>query len=525
VEEVNMLRVLIIDDEYIIRKGLKTIIDWLSFGFDICGEAENGVEGLQKILKCKPDLVIVDIKMPAMDGLQMISESKRRGDTCSFIILTAYSDIKFAQKSIELGIDSYILKPIEQSDLIEQICRVNAMIKSRYEIKQCIDNSIMLSKGKILEAIVTGHIPDERYQKLYNLDFPWKSYNVGLVDTGFESADNTALKSGISAEIESFISDNNYGHVFDIGKFIGVLFKNLFCISLPRVLVNLQGRLSKTCSITATISLGNSVDTLEKVIQSYRHACMQMDNKFLYGYKGIIYETENEGSDVGPDSYSFNQFNFDSLLEKLYSAVDVNNIVIINDILEEIKSYFIKLRYNDEIIKLNYTSLYLTVLNRLAFASEAFRHYSLQKGEVLKEICSKTNLQELHGYIKYMLLSIAEELNCVSPAGSINKILDYIDRNYRMDIKLENLASLFNYNSAYLGKLFKSHAGQSFNTYLDCFRIEKAKQMLKNGMKVYQVAEKVGIKDIDYFYKKFKKYTGVSPSYFRDTDSSDLSEF
>ena len=97
----------------------------------------------------------------------------------------------------------------------------------------------------------------------------------------------------------------------------------------------------------------------------------------------------------------------------------------------------------------------------------------------------------------------------------MKRILDYIDKNYAGEIKLESLASMFNYNCNYLGKLFKTKTGMYFNTYLDHVRIEKAKQLLGQGFKVYQVVEKVGICDINYFYRKFKKYTGACPSAFK----------
>lgn len=93
--------------------------------------------------------------------------------------------------------------------------------------------------------------------------------------------------------------------------------------------------------------------------------------------------------------------------------------------------------------------------------------------------------------------------------------MDLIQRNYSENIKLETLASVFNYNSAYLGKMFKNTTGEYFNTYLDKVRISKAKDFLKQGMKVYQVAEKVGYTNVDYFHSKFKKYVGTSPSNYR----------
>lgn len=527
-----MYKVLLVDDEAIIREGLKTIISWENYGFEVCAAAADGREGLREIEKCSPDLAIIDIKMPVMNGIKMVEELKTRGDKCKIIILTAYSDFNYAQKFIELGVDSYILKPVEQDDLIERLLKIKNVIEHEKESKQSIDTSIMLSRDKIIEGFVTKTIDQsmmEKYRKQYNLSFPWHSYIVGLVDIGRECTHEMKLKKGIKESIEAFASENLYGYVFDIGGYIGILFKYIPDYVLPRILKTLQEKISSTYGIMVTISTGKQVDSADMLFQSYTQAHDLLEQKFLYGHKQIIIGAGDEDSGSGDknishedegigneaDTGEVNDVYLEQMAKNLQDAVYVNNTAIINNFLEEMKERFICFKTEEETIKINYTRLYLMIINNMAAADGALNKYTCDTNSVLSEIVGKTSLQELHGYMKYKLISLSESLNTTCYERTVGKVLDYIDRNYSKDIKLESLATMFCYNSNYLGKLFKAHTGMYFNTYLNQVRMENAKKLLENGHKVYEVAEKVGICDIDYFYKKFKKYTGVAPSAFK----------
>lgn len=508
---------MIIDDEYFIREGLRTIIDWDRYGFEICGDTDNGMDGLKMARQLMPDLVIADIKMPVMDGLQMVEELRKQGSACKVIILTAYPDFRFAQKSIELDIDSYLLKPIEQQALIEKITKVHDSIVNTREMKQYMDESISLSKDKIIEQIVIGNIPCirmEKYNLLYGFDFPWRNYTVGLIDISTNFPEEINLRNDVMSETEKYISRYGYGYVFYIDKYIGVLLKNTVKDLLPRILKEIQDSIFEKQKISVTISLGESVTTIEDVKKSYFVACKLMDKKFLYGHNRIMMGfSEHDRKDKS--CYSINDFDFAGVVDKLYYAVDLNYPVQINNILEEVKNCFLLSEADEDTIKINYTDMLISIVTQLSAKNNTLEYHIEKKKEMISQIYKKTSLLDLHGYIKYKLISLSDELSVLRPEDTVKKMIDYIERNYDMDIKLETLASTFNYNSNYLGRLFKCSTGQCFNTYLDHVRIENAKALLQKGLKVYQVVDKVGIRDIDYFYKKFKKYTGMSPSCFK----------
>ncbi len=513
-----MLKVLLVDDEPIIIKGLRTIIDWSSYGFEICGEAEDGRAGLEKILCLKPDLALVDIKMPEMNGLELAERLKKMNMECRIIILTAYSDFKFAQKAIELGIDAYILKPVEESELIEKLRKVHSAIVCKRNEKQCLDQSLSLSKEKVLQNLMTGAIDPESaeyYNRLCCFGFPWARYQVVLIGIEPYNQADCALHSKIRCETGKFISAGNYGQVFGISIFTAILLKNMQSATLYRLLHQLQCSLYKSAASNIIISAGIPVDSYSRICTSYDDALSLINKKFLYGHKKIIMDI---CADTAPDILRMreNPFNAGRLADELYSAMDLNNTESINRLLENMKDYFLFAETDEFSIKSMYSNMYLMLMNMLLRSNEGIRDCIAVESKVLDGIHAAASLQELHGYFKYTLLAVSDVLGKQRPGQTVKKLLDYVDRNYYKDLKLSHLAELFCYSSVYLGKLIRQHAGMNFNAYLDSVRMKKAVELLKEGMKVYQVAEKTGFKDIDYFYRKFKKHTGFCPSGFKD---------
>lgn len=513
-----MLNVILIDDEDTIRDGLKQIIDWNAHGFSVCGEAANGAEGLDKITRLRPDIAIVDIKMPTMDGFQMIKELKQRGIACEYIVLSAYSDFKYAQSAIDMGIFSYILKPVDPDELIEKLGKIRDSVLSKQQTRQYMDMSVSLSRSKIIQNLVLGQpliYNDDKQYSLYGLDFPWKHYQVGLIELDKKTHDSMELRQMLDDEVEAFLTRHRLGYVFHIDKYTGILIKNTFTKTDTRLLMEMHEGIKQALKTDVTLSLGTPVDSMETIKSSYDTANQLIEKKFIYGYKKII----TPGKSVKADGGSLvTELAIDGVIEELYNYIDVENTEKINNTLETLQTYFAATEGDEAIIKIHYSNIYSATVSRLVTSNESVKSLMSIKQEVLTEICKKNSLQELHGYMKYVMLALAEELSRLRPCDPVKKILDYVDRNYSQDLKLESLAVLFHYNSAYLGKLIRSKTGVQFSTYLDNVRISKAKQLLKEGCKVYEAAQKTGFKYIDYFYKKFKKYVGVSPTDYKGTE-------
>ncbi|MBO9600773.1 MAG: helix-turn-helix domain-containing protein, partial [Cohnella sp.] len=199
--------------------------------------------------------------------------------------------------------------------------------------------------------------------------------------------------------------------------------------------------------------------------------------------------------------------------QKLYLALDIGSRDSIVQQVEETAETLIELGCGEAEFKSEFVQLLSVVLDKLTASRPEFntREFRARLLELYTELHYRSFLHRIVG----ILADIGSSIDSSSSRSHIARMIDLIHRNYRENLKLEKLAELFNYNSAYLGKLFKSETGEHFNTYLDKVRIEHAKTLLEQGMKVYQVAEKVGYANVDYFHAKFRKYEGVSPSAYK----------
>lgn len=513
-----MLKAIIIDDEDYIREGLKKIIDWNKYGFYICGEASNGLRGLTQVRELSPDLVIVDVKMPMMDGLEMVKNLRIDGVSCEFIVLSAYSDFKYAQTAIELGIDSYLLKPIEQAVLIEKVCKAYDRIMDKKQTKQNMDLSISFSRDKILQSIIFKTIDLQELEKhysIYGFDFPWNDYRIVLVEIEGQQLKTMSLKTSVRRNVESIISENNLGYIFDIENYIGILFNGMKNSNNLEILYDLPSKINELCGVDITLILGSLVENLSDISSSFNHACKLLNRKFILGLKRIISDSIEDTNISEDDGKVRLEYKLEHIADNLCKAIDASNIEKIKNTMDSVFHEFQHDEYYEDVIKVNYSNIYSTTVNKLTSVNPDMQDSLSISQDILKEICKKASLQELHEYMKNIFIGISNELEKKRPDEPIKKILDYIERNYSQDLKLETIATLFNYNSDYLGKKIRLNTGKYFNTYLDTIRVEKAKQLLKEGYKVYQVAQKTGFKDITYFYKKFKFYVGVSPSDFK----------
>lgn len=514
-----MLKVLIIDDEPLIRKGLKTIIQWNDYDFDICGEAANGIEGLEKIDQLKPDLIIVDVKMPGMSGLEMIQKLKSANVNCKAIILSGYSDFSYAQKALEYDVEYYLLKPVDRKSLVEKVKTIYDSIVREKREEEDLNKSVEIYRDKILESLIHGEVDADFYEKCnerYGFDFPWDCYQVILMEPEVTQDVEELLKLAAKIETQRYINSNGLGILFCIGTNLAILSKNRMFKVNAGYFEEINDIFKRICNFDITFMAGTCVKSLNCISASYRHAYDLLCKKFIYGPARVISENPEIKicTEAGQDQIK--QQDMQTIIRNICFAIELNCIQSINDLMEEVRTYYANSDYSEEIIKVGYTYIYAGVINKLLDHNKEVKDLFEFKETVFFEIFNKKYLKQIHGFMKYKLISVSDELSKIKPGTAMDRIRDHIDRNFGEDLKLENLARIFNYNSAYLGKLFKNSTGKHFNTYLDTLRMDKAQQMLKDGMKVYQVAKKVGYDDIRYFYIKFRKYIGIPPSSYKE---------
>ncbi|MCL6459172.1 MAG: response regulator [Gorillibacterium sp.] len=367
-----MYKVLIVDDEPAIRNGLRTLVNWSAYGFEVAGVAANGREALTQYQETSPQLMVVDIRMPGMDGLELIEEIRKTDRSCHFIILSGYADFSYAKQAIGWSVNAYILKPVDEEELENELRRISSILDEEAE----------------------------------------------LADHFFSEADIADL----------------LGEASEAGLHTG--------------------------------ESGKAVD-------------------------------------------------IEFLADKLFFALDLGSKEKAKQIIEDAGQRITQYMRTEEFVKTSFAQILTIALNKLSAVSH--EHYDLAQEYIVKvpELYRQQSFQGMLDQISKMTTQITEGLGNASNVPTIHQILHFIEQHYGENLKLETIAELFNYNSGYLGKLLKSQTGENFNTHLDRIRISRSIELLGSGMKVHQVATRVGYANVDYFHGKFKKYTGTTPSSYK----------
>ncbi|WP_379161478.1 response regulator [Paenibacillus sp. sgz5001063] len=514
-----MYSVLIVDDEQAIREGLAALLDWESLGYQVVDTAANAIEAKHKYELYSPDLMIVDIRMPGRDGLELIQELRENDPEMHIIILSGYADFSYAKRAMTFGIDNYLLKPVDEDELHHYLSTLSAELAARTVHRKKHAAVKVWSREMLIQSLLM----ENNLQTSSSLDaavlesgIHWDSYQVVLIRLLLQdNADNgpsTAVKARLTASFE----EQEWGIVFSMDSYLGVLLQPSFQKELVRKLMvqNIQEAVTSQ-GLDCIIAAGDMVDTLQEVPRSHQSALARMKEHFFYDEPGMI----------GPDSLKLKQglpFTAEesesglvSVVERLFFAMDIGSIEVLSPLIREAGDLMIAACYSEMAMKSRYVRLVTYLINKLSLHYKELEQLQSGMDEQIEQIYRHTSLPRLQTHVIHLLEQYAAGIAHDDMEVLIKRMLDLIHRHYQENLKLDTLAEVFTYSSAYLGKLFKNSTGLPFNSYLDKVRIEKAKDLLDQGCKIHQAASEVGFSDVDYFREKFKKLEGISPSDYR----------
>ena len=502
------MRILIIDDERRIREGLRSLIDWHKLGITDIDTASNGLEGLEKIELYAPDIIVTDIKMPKMNGIEMISQLNQLNKDYNIIILSGHAEFEYAKEALKLGVSDYILKPIDETVLEEKLNIMVEKIEKKRNEKAYLSHSIRHSKGYMIgKWIYEDWFKEvELINRQYNMNFPWEKYQILLFSP--EEISNQLVFN--IKEFESIPLDGIFDNYcwFELQGYLGFLCNLDFNNRNRRKAIKLKHEIEAIMKENILCSIAKPVYRIEELKIAYQQARQMIKDKFILGYKGILsWEMELPIVKIEEDD-------FDLSFESLANYIEAKMLSNINHFIEKFIAKQLLISAAEEDIKLACTSLFVSVLGILKSSTRNINVYDINEVDTIKKINSARSLQELQGDINYLLISAANTQE-ESADMIIEQTIRFIGNHYMENMKLIDLADTFGYSSSHFGKIFKQYTGKSFNSFLNEFRLEKAKKMLESGMKVFEVAEKVGYCDVRYFQSKFSEHFGVPPSHFK----------
>ena len=510
-----MIKVLIVDDEPKLREGLKTLIPWEEEGYTVVATAANGFEALEKFHTFAPKLIVADIRMPGMDGLELITELRKQNANCHVLILSGYADFEYAKRAISCRIDGYLLKPVDEEELISYL----------QELRVTIDQEEMLSK---LQDVVEENNQEVLLRGLLQSGSVDIDASEAAAKLGLQGSCEVVLlqlmrlhkgEDGREERVRSLLEQQytrERAVFFNLPPFMGLLLKAPLQDEAARDA--LWQELSRTIAAEGLdfyAASGGVAARPEQTAASYT-AARELLKQAFFGRREILVNgaVEQWAEAVEEESGELGDSERDEEMELLL-AIETGSTEVISTLVRQIICKLVETRHDETYIKDNLIRIVSSTIARLEAVNPDIRTLISGNASPASEVYSSYYLSDIQNMVADYLEHISKQMNCGGRGDEIKRITDLIQRRYNENLKLGMLAQIFNYNSAYLGKMFKNQIGEHFNTYLDKVRIEKAKQFLTQGMKVYEVAERVGYMNADYFNAKFRKYVGVSPTAFR----------
>lgn len=512
---------LIVDDEPLIRDGLKTLVPWEQYGFRVADTAGDGREAIAKVKRYRPRLVLMDIRMPGMDGLQAIEQIRQFDEKMHVLILSGFSDFEYARQAIRHRVDGYLLKPVEERELKEYLERIAGRLEEEKRSRALEEERRGLQREQLLKRLLEHDgfraADDELQGLLAALDLEWRHYQVLLVEAAADAAGELPFET-LKRKLQELFRESPQGFVFQAGPHLAVLLRD--ALRSPEEL-DRTGRLVRDAlkeeGAACRLALGDPVQSFADIRHSHQMAQWLLARAFFCRPDPILtrrsappYLAEGSGAADGGAPERDEAF-----VDLVYYALDIGNVATAESALASWLTETAARDPSEHRVKSKLTVHLAAVLNRLAQQHEAAGPFLQKTADKLLGIHRQPSVDDVQRLAGHLLREAAELLSRHTGGTVLRQMIDLMHRNYNQPLKLETLAELFNYNSAYLGKLFKTHTGVPFHTYLDRIRIEKAKELLQSGRKVYEVAEMVGYANVDYFHLKFKKYAGCSPSDYK----------
>ncbi|MED3647533.1 response regulator [Halalkalibacterium halodurans] len=523
---IYLYKVLLADDEFFVRHGLKSLIEWEKCGYEVAAEADNGEDAFKLVQEIKPDLVITDIRMPVFDGLQLIQKvNETLSFNTKFIIISGYNDFSYAQKAVRFGAVDFVLKPIDQDELEAALIKLAATLDQEKatnsdQEKVLLDQIFIHSLGEnkkeneVRRWAAKLNINNRDFYYYLLLEVNNLSLDKGFINEQYKEPIRKVIRETVArqAATEEYTAiyeqlDHAYGLLITsehLKKFNG---------QIEPLAEKLRKDIQDFTNIPLTVYVGAKTDDLSTIKKSYETANSLRNYKYIFNEKNVFIHEQTESVDTTYDE--LNNHLFVTLMEQ----IEENNSDRIVNIIDKIFSEFQTKKFVPSAVKTSVNRCVHKVMQTVqamegdtgkiifAQAMTNWESYNLTFGQ-LKQVFTKFVLEAA---------VIIQELRKENMKSDIYKVKTYIENHYHENISLKSIASLFYMNPVYMGQLFKKTFGVYFKEYLLKLRINEAKKLLRQtDMRVYEVAERVGFGSTDYFVTQFEKINKMTPTEYRN---------
>ncbi|MDY3917918.1 MAG: response regulator [Candidatus Limivivens sp.] len=527
-----MYKVLLVDDEALIREAISENIHWEELGYRLMASCKNGREAMEMIRQDPPDLLLTDINMPYIDGMELTRMVYEEYKDTKVVIISGYDEFEYAKQAVKYQVMEYILKPITPQEMTETLLRIREKLDERRtqeanirKIQGAYNRNLPVLRGRFLNSLLLGKVDaKDILQKMedYRVRLQGPSYMTAIVVTD-------DLQPFLQKSTE-YKEDLGYFAIYNIADEI---VKNYSCgetlqdVDESTVLIfqgdaGMEDMVLKVCeeireavkkflNLECTMGIGLCVGSLEKLSESFADARKSLEFKFLLGNGQVIY-AKNLLEKRSRQDLSIPRFSGQLVLDiKADNRSGINRDVqnFIQAVRENYGTRNRSIYYVQNLILSIMNSLDTSALNEdEIFSQEQALCNSIYQKEQLSEIA-----QELIRFCEGLAGSLHDEKDSYCKKQALIA-LDYIEKNYwDSQISLNSVCNYLAMSTSYFSSIFKTYTGETFIEALTKKRIEKAKSLLENTTKkTYEIAGEVGYSDPHYFSSAFKKMTGMTPT-------------
>lgn len=531
-----MYRILLVDDEILVRDAIKENIDWEGLGCELAGICENGQQAAEFVKQHPVDIVLTDILMPYMDGMELSHFLHDNYPDIVIVIFSGFGEFEYAKKAIQYNVSEYLLKPVTAVELTEVINKMKAKVdQKRREAKkmekltkasESYRKNAQIIRSKAIEAVVncTTDLKAGMEQlenmgieltaarcrvAMFDIDMYSDMYQVDTVKRQ-ESALMAFVLFNISEEI---VKREQAGIAYqEGGSHVCILFQEKWARDLngrtKEICREIQQNMKEVMGISVSVGIGKWVKNPEELIMSHDMAVKAVQYRYLLG-EGLLLDMEEQKTDQ--------QISLEQLLTKLADAVKVGSREETEKVLDTIED-----TVKGAVVEKSRACMYLQQVVRIMDrvcedVSVDMENILSGRNELLYRVTEQKTFARACAVVREYVMKIFKmlsDMNSSSGQRQARLALDYIQKNY-MDpnLSLNDICSYLNISTSYFSTIFKEMTGETFTEVLIRTRMEKAKELLENTtMKNYEIAEKVGFSDPHYFGISFKKMTGNTPT-------------
>ena len=540
-----MLRIFLVEDEFVVREGIKKNISWEEYGYEFCGEASDGELAFPMIQKLKPDIVITDIKMPFMDGLSLSRLIKKEMPWIEIIILSGHSEFEYAKESISIGVAQYLLKPINGMDLLKEVDAVAQRIEEKRKEQQIremyakeMEENFLRERIELFQNLVTGSktvVELLEWGDKLGLDLSALWYNILLLKV-------QAVKSGegqYSAkqlEIEKrmdALMDESCMICFDRGlDGRAILFKADSEEALNKIQQDyvdmVKALLDEEEDVAYFGGVGLAVNRLREVQQSFEKATYAFTQRYFIKENLILQSADVEKNIFAKDdSFSISEVNPKQIdRRKIQSFLKIGCkeevVYFLDTFFGELHTNVMKSVMFRQYIAMDIYFVVVAFLEELQISRSEIEPLEISAGLLQTEESTQAYIEN----IMQKAIELRDNLAGNRYRAVIEDAIQFIENNYAQEeLSLNNLAAHVNFSPNHLSVIFSQQTGKSFIKYLTDYRMERAKELLRcTGKRSSVIAGEVGYKDSHYFSYLFKKTQGMTPTQYRGGSNGEGAE-